>query len=139
VATLNVVEQEREVSAALASRGLQVVNFGAGGPNGGASLAATRASAASGTVGNATEMTLVGASGIGGVADARKTCEMERGWSGARPSLVVRYESGDLSRLPNDLERAIQSGRYRTAAVGTCEASGSSRGFTHFRVAVLLY
>ena len=139
VANLDVVEQEKEVSAALASRGLQVVNFGAGASNGGANLAPTRAPSASGTMTNATETTVFGAGGIGGVADARRTCEMERGWSGARPSLVVRYESGDLSRLPNDLERAIQSGRYRAAAVGACEASGSSRGFTHFRVAVLLY
>ncbi len=50
----------------------------------------------------------------------------------------MRYETGDLSRLPGDLEQKIQSGRYRAAAVGACDA-GSSQGFTRFRVAVLLY
>jgi uncharacterized protein YkwD len=74
----------------------------------------------------------------GATDDARKTCVMDRGWAGSRPGLVVRYEAGDLSRLPDDLEQRIQSGRYRAAAVGACEA-GSDRGFTRFRVAVLLF
>src|SRR4029077_8259074 len=86
---------------------------------------------ANGSIGN-------GASAIGTTEDARKPCEMGRGWSGNRPSLVIRYESGDLSRLPGDLEQKIQSGHFRAAAVGACDA-GSSRGFTRFRVAVLLY
>jgi Cysteine-rich secretory protein family len=71
--------------------------------------------------------------------DARRTCEMDRGWAGSRPGLVVRYEAGDLSRLPDELEQKIQSGRYRAAAVGACDSSGGTRGFTRFRVAVLLY
>jgi hypothetical protein len=103
VANLNHQEQERQVSDALASRGLQVD---------------ARATATD---------------------DARRTCEMDRGWAGSRPGLVVRYEAGDLSRLPDELEQKIQSGRYRAAAVGACESSGGTRGFTRFRVAVLLY
>jgi Cysteine-rich secretory protein family len=71
--------------------------------------------------------------------DARKTCEMDRGWSGGRPGLVVRYEAGDLSRLPDELEQKIQSGRYRAAAVGACDSTAGTRGFTRYRVAVLLY
>jgi hypothetical protein len=43
-----------------------------------------------------------------------------------------------LSRLPADLEQKVQTGRYRAAAVGACEA-GSSQGFTRFRVAILLF
>lgn len=103
VANLNHQEQERQVSEALASRGLQVD---------------VRATATD---------------------DARRTCEMDRGWAGSRPGLVVRYEAGDLSRLPDELEQKIQSGRYRAAAVGACESTGGTRGFTRFRVAVLLY
>jgi uncharacterized protein YkwD len=99
VANLNYQEQERQVAAQLAARGLQV---------------------------SASD-------------DARKTCEMDRGWSGNRPGLVVRYEATDLSRLPDDLEQKIQTGRYRAAAVGACESSGGNRGFTRFRLAVLLF
>ena len=74
----------------------------------------------------------------GATEDARKTCGMDRGWAGSRPGLVVRFEAADLSRLPDDLEQKIQSGRYRVAAVGACDSGGAS-GFTRFRVAVLLF
>jgi uncharacterized protein YkwD len=70
--------------------------------------------------------------------DARKTCSMDREWSGPRPILVLRYEASDLSRLPVQLEQKLQSGKYRAATVGACDA-GTSGGFTHFRVAVLLF
>jgi hypothetical protein len=158
VASFTLGEQERLVGAALAARGLQVVNFNGGASNAGESLVrgsnadagftnAAVVSALSGSMRdesgttksipanpNAARM----ASGGDTAEDARKTCEMDRGWAGSRPGLVVRYETGDLSRLPGDLEQKIQTGRYRVAAVGACEA-GSSRGFTRFRVAVLLY
>lgn len=71
-------------------------------------------------------------------SDARKTCEMDRGWSGSRPGAVVRYEEPDLGRLPDDLEQKVRSGKYRAATVGACDPGGS-RGFTRFRVAVLLF
>jgi uncharacterized protein YkwD len=159
VANLNLAEQERLVGAALAARGLRVANFNAGAGNGsglsgngldgsGANPSRTIAGrsqvnavyanasgpVASGSVASAS----IGSDTMGTAEDARKTCEMERGWAGGRPGLVVRYETGDLSRLPGDLEQKIQTGRYRAAAVGACEA-GSSAGFTRFRVAVLLF
>lgn len=102
VANLSLEQQEKQISAQLAARGLRV-------------------------------STAVGASD-----DARRTCHMDRGWAGNRPGLVVRYESSDLSRLPDDLEQNIQSGRFRFASVGACSAGGG-RGFTHFRIAVLLF
>jgi uncharacterized protein YkwD len=159
VASLNIVEQERQVGAELAARGLQVVNFGGGafnrsnvdgsnvnGSNSGGSnsmqTVANRSSVSANGSGapasNSNGSMESGAGAIGTTEDARKTCEADRGWSGNRPSLVIRYETGDLSRLPGDLEQKIQSGRYRAAAVGAC-AAGSARGFTRFRVAVLLY
>jgi hypothetical protein len=76
--------------------------------------------------------------GNSAIEDARKTCELDRGWVGTRPGLVLRYESSDLTRLPEDLELKIQAGRYRAAAVGACD-SGGTVGFTRFRIAVLLY
>jgi uncharacterized protein YkwD len=157
VANLNIVEQERQVGAELAARGLRVANFGGaassgpklnGSTGGGsnsmqtvASRSGVNAASANGSgvpISNANESIGRGASAIGTTEDARKTCENNRGWAGNRPSLVIRYETGDLSRLPGDLEQKIQGGHYRAAAVGACDA-GSSRGFTRFRVAVLLY
>ena len=157
VASLSLVEQEKQVAAALAARGLQVASFGPGaftganenGSSGAGSMQTVASrSAVSANSGsayasgdptpNASGSTRNGGSAIGTTEDARKTCEMDRGWSGNRPSLVIRYETGDLTHLPGDLEQKIQSGRYRAAAVGACEA-GSSQGFTRFRVAVLLY
>ncbi len=75
---------------------------------------------------------------VSATGDARKTCDMDRGWSGQRPLSVVRYETTDLSRLPGDVEQRLQTGKFRTAAVGACDA-GSSAGFTRFRIAILLY
>ena len=70
-------------------------------------------------------------------SDARKTCELERGYAGSRPLSVVRYETADLKKLPDDLEQKLRSGRYRSAAVGACQ--GGDAGFTRFRIAVVLY
>lgn len=149
VANLNLMEQERLVGAALATRGLQITNFNAGGLNGanlnangsdGGAVKSIEPISDKSSVGRGSANTsdAVMSNATATTADARKTCEMERGWAGGRPALVVRYETGDLSRLPGDLEQKIQTGRYRAAAVGACEA-GSSRGFTRFRVAVLLF
>jgi uncharacterized protein YkwD len=70
--------------------------------------------------------------------DARKTCELQRGFAGSRPLSVVRFETADLSKLPDDLEQKLRSGRYRSATVGACQGEQDS-GFTHFRIAVVLY
>jgi uncharacterized protein YkwD len=70
--------------------------------------------------------------------DARKTCEMDHGFAGTRPLSVVRFETADLNRLPDDLEQKLRSGRYRAAAVGAC-AGGGAAGFTRFKIAVVLY
>jgi len=155
VASLSIAEQERLLGAVLAARGLQVINFNAGGLRGGGLNAngsnggdvnniqpiasRTTGNGTNTEASNATASSSRGVNVINAPEDARKTCEMERGWAGGRPGLVVRYETGDLSRLPGELEQKIQAGRYRMAAVGACEAAGSSRGFTRFRVAVLLY
>src|ERR1700737_1998115 len=42
--------------------------------------------------------------------DARKTCEMDRGYSGTRPLSVSRFETANLSKLPFDLEQKLRSG-----------------------------
>jgi len=73
-----------------------------------------------------------------GSDDARKTCEMDRGWSGARPSAVLRYEMSDLSNLPDEVMQKVDSGKFHSAVVGACKASGTSE-FSRFRIAILLF
>ncbi|HXM95590.1 MAG TPA: CAP domain-containing protein [Candidatus Dormibacteraeota bacterium] len=71
-------------------------------------------------------------------AEARKTCDMNRGFAGDRPSSVVRFETANLSKLPDDLEKKIHSKRYSAAAVGAC-TMGETKGFTRYRIAVVLF
>jgi hypothetical protein len=75
---------------------------------------------------------------IVGHNDARNNCDSDRGFAANRPALVARYETTNLKDLPTDLERKIQSGRYRAAAVGACSVE-DARGFTLFRITILLY
>jgi hypothetical protein len=71
-------------------------------------------------------------------SDARKTCAMDRGWAGARPGVVLRYEMGDLSQLPEEVEQKARSGKFHSVAVGACEPSGAET-FARFRVALVFY
>ena len=86
----------------------------------------------------ASEIAAGGIRAVNATPDARKTCELDRGWSGQRPGSVLRYETSDLRRLPDDIRQKIGSGKYRSAAVGACEASGGG-DFVNFRIAILLY
>lgn len=139
VEELSLKEQEHQVAATLAAHGLQVANLG-NDPN--AAPAVKRSSKYSATLRNAAAVTTADASPsmvIGGIEDARKTCSMSKGWSGPRPGLIARYESGNLSRLPENLEQKIGTGRFHSASVGACEPNGRSQDFARFRVAILLY
>ncbi|HEY3987696.1 MAG TPA: CAP domain-containing protein [Acidobacteriaceae bacterium] len=72
--------------------------------------------------------------------DARQTCDMPHGSAGgSRPRFIMRWEGSDLSRLPDVLISKLQSGQFRSAAVGVCDSAHPSQGFTTYRVAVLLY
>src|SRR5215470_5009144 len=70
--------------------------------------------------------------------DARKTCEMDRGWAGEQPFAVMRYETSDLASLPEGIDQKLRTRKYRSVAVGACPAAGSGT-FTRFRLAILLY
>ena len=72
------------------------------------------------------------------VDDARRSCEQNRSSFGAQPAAIARFETSDLSRLPNDLGRMIASGRFRRAAIGACEVPAATP-FARFRLSVLLY
>ncbi len=74
------------------------------------------------------------------VAAARETCAMDHGAAGGlRPKFIMRWEASDLNRLPDVLEQKISTGRYRTAAVGSCNGGNEGPGFTTYHLAVLLF
>ncbi len=76
----------------------------------------------------------------GDVAAARETCAMDHGAAGGlRPKFIMRWEASSLNRLPDVLEQKISTGRYRTAAVGSCNGGSEGPGFTTYHLAVLLF
>jgi uncharacterized protein YkwD len=73
-----------------------------------------------------------------GSSDARKTCELDRGWAGPKPASVLRYEMSDLAHLPDEVLQRVESGKFHSATVGACTSSGNTE-FARFRVAILLF
>lgn len=74
--------------------------------------------------------------------DARRACELDKGVpasSDPLPRFIMRWQSADLSSLPEELASQLDSGQYRRAAVGACTAMDVRGRFTSYRVAVLLY
>ncbi|HUE57022.1 MAG TPA: CAP domain-containing protein [Candidatus Udaeobacter sp.] len=76
----------------------------------------------------------------GSKEEARKACETDQieSGTGMKAMSLVRFETADLSKLPEDLERKLRSKPFRNATVGACQASGGP-GFAHFRIALLLF
>jgi hypothetical protein len=71
--------------------------------------------------------------------DARKSCELDRDYVGkSKARYIAHYETPDVSQLPENLAKELQSGRYKSGAVAACAAKPSS-GFVRFRIVVLLY
>ncbi len=71
--------------------------------------------------------------------DARKTCTLSTGFTGARkPWFVMRYSAADLTQLPVELTSRLGSGKYHEAAVGACSAAKPGT-FAGYNIAVLLY
>lgn len=73
------------------------------------------------------------------VEDARRTCEMDTGYSGVRkPWFVMRFTTASLDRLPNTLRQKLATGKYHSATVGACAAKDSGP-FTPYAIAVMLF
>ena len=70
--------------------------------------------------------------------DARKACDSNSGYSRARPLAILHFEAPDLDQLPGQVAATIKKGAYKTAAAGACSVNASD-GFSHFRIAILLY
>jgi hypothetical protein len=72
-------------------------------------------------------------------SDARKSCELEQDYVGnSKAKYIAHYETPNISQLPGNLEKEIQSHRYKSAAVGACPQKGAP-AFTRFRIVVLFY
>lgn len=69
--------------------------------------------------------------------DARRTCGLDKGFTGDHVTYVTRFEMIDLNKLPDELLRKIKSGDYHHAAVGACP-DRKADNFTRYRLAVLL-
>ena len=74
----------------------------------------------------------------GSKEEARKACQTNQIESGTGPRAMVRFETPDLSKLPEDVEKRMRARPFRNAAVGACQ-TGVAAGFARFRIAVLLF
>ena len=73
-------------------------------------------------------------------SNARKSCELDRGYVGtSNPKYVTHYQTPNVAELPGSVENELQSRHYKSAAVGACPQKEASGGFTRFRIVVLLY
>lgn len=74
---------------------------------------------------------------------ARVACAMDSGFprnaAGVEPRFVERWVNADLDKLPKTLVDHLSSGKFHSAAIGSCPATVSEGSFTAYRVAVLLY
>jgi hypothetical protein len=57
---------------------------------------------------------------------------------GPQPGLVIQFASPDVQKLGPVLDQKIPADVYKTASVGAC-ADSDARGFTRFKLALLLY
>jgi hypothetical protein len=73
---------------------------------------------------------------VTGSEDARKTCLMDSGRVG-KPGVYYRFETADLSKLPEPIAARLKTVEARTTAVGACPAK--TTGFTRYRIAVLFF
>ena len=70
---------------------------------------------------------------------ARRTCAMDTGFAGPRrPWFIMRFSTGELNALPDQLRNRLLSGRYRQATVGACAIRGAEP-FSSYNIAVLLF
>jgi uncharacterized protein YkwD len=88
---------------------------------------------------------LIRASGVSILSDprlARSACAGDHDLlrsTAASPAWMIRWQNADPAHLPQDLVKQLASGKYRSAAIGSCPAQKDGGAFTSYRVAVLLY
>jgi hypothetical protein len=72
-----------------------------------------------------------------GSEDARKTCVTDYGHPG-KPGAYYRFETADLTKLPENLAARLNNIQARKASVGACPPKESS-SFTRYRLAILFF
>lgn len=83
-------------------------------------------------------LTAKGLSVTGLPEDARKSCDGKVGFSSPRSGALIRFETGDLSEIPPDLEKKIRGEPYRNVSVGACRTPGAA-GFSRYKIALLFF
>ncbi len=70
--------------------------------------------------------------------DARNACDNGGVMPSSRPGAVIRFETGDLSEFPPELEKKIRGEPYRSVAVGACHVREVA-GFSRYKIALLFF
>ena len=68
---------------------------------------------------------------------AAKACERNSGYPPGG-KLIMRFDTGDLSRLPEQVATQIRRGDYNKASVAACPG-GQQDSFTTYKVAIVFY
>jgi hypothetical protein len=84
------------------------------------------------------QLTALGLNVSASTNEARKDCDANAIMPGTQSASILRFETADLSKLPDEIVKKIKSSAFRKAAVGACEAHDAP-GFAHFRIAVVLF
>jgi uncharacterized protein YkwD len=74
----------------------------------------------------------------GTVEDARRSCESHKPNPGSPVRSMMWFETTDLTTLPDDVARKVESVSSRKVTVGACNAKNEA-GFAHFRIALLFF
>jgi hypothetical protein len=70
-------------------------------------------------------------------ADARKACNANGSFTAAHPSLLMRFETSDLSSLPKEIDDKLRASQYHSASVAACDPANSD--FSHYRIVIILF
>ena len=68
---------------------------------------------------------------------ARRVCATDSG-NDKQAAFVMRYTTASLENVPEQLRTRLDTGKYAAAVVAACPEE-SSRDFSMYRIAVLLY
>jgi hypothetical protein len=74
---------------------------------------------------------------IADTGDARKACNANGSFTAAHPSLVMRFETSDLTRLPEEIDDKLRAGQFHSASVAACDSANAD--FSHYRIVIILF
>jgi len=74
----------------------------------------------------------------GPAEEARKACDGLGGMPSGRSGALIRFETGNLSEIPLDLEKKIRGESFRNVSVGACRTPEAA-GFARYKIALLLF